>query len=268
MGRPRKQIDFALKFWWLTHLAKRIGGKTPFKHAASLIASEKAFSGSYVPVGESIEIPPSVVAPKDILQDLIRRASARTIIRFCPCRVGEGCENYPRDFGCLLLGDGARDVHPDVGHEASCEEALAHLDRAIEMGLLPLVGHLKIDQVVFGVRDYARLLTMCFCCRCCCVLLSEMRSLVEAFPRSLVRLEGVMVDVTGDCTGCGVCLAACPIENITLENGVAVIGEKCIGCGSCASVCPNSSITVKIEPGSKILEDIRCRIEKGVDIET
>ena len=45
------------------------------------------------------------------------------------------------------------------------------------------------------------------------------------------------------CLGYGDCVAVCPQNAISIENGVAHIDpRKCIGCGICARKCPNSII--------------------------
>jgi len=267
VGRKKYQLDIALRFWGLTHVAKKIGGVTPFRQIFGLIVSEKALKASFIPVDEDIEIPPGVVAPGQIVRDYITRASHRTIVHECPCRSGEGCENAPRDLGCMILGDGALEVDPSVGYQATVEQGLAHLDRALEAGLLPMIGHLRVDKVVFGVRRFERMLTLCFCCRCCCITRSGMRNLVSAYPDALVRLEGVRVAVTGDCAGCGECVPGCPVQNVSIVDGVARIGEMCLGCGTCVATCTSGSIEMTIEPGSSMVEDLRRRVEAGVDIE-
>ena len=41
------------------------------------------------------------------------------------------------------------------------------------------------------------------------------------------------------CGGCETCVGACPVNAITMENGLAVINEaECIECGACAGACP------------------------------
>lgn len=266
LGTRKEHIDLALKFWRLTHWAKRVGHLTPFRQVASVVASEKNFQGSFIPVDEEIEVPPNVVAPRKILEDYITRASHRTIAFGCACRSGEGCERYPRDLGCIFLGEGGRDIDPGVGREASVEEALDHMERAIGLGLLPMIGHIRIDQAVFGIRDYSRFLTVCFCCECCCVIRSGMGNLVSAFPRSMVRLEGIEVSVGDGCVGCGECVPVCPVANMSIVDGRATVGEMCLGCGTCARNCSRGNIEITIREGSRMDSDIRLRIESGVEI--
>ena len=44
------------------------------------------------------------------------------------------------------------------------------------------------------------------------------------------------------CTGCGVCLQVCPMNNISIENGRAVIGDDCATCLACFHWCPEEAI--------------------------
>ena len=52
------------------------------------------------------------------------------------------------------------------------------------------------------------------------------------------------VQIDGEkCTGCGLCVDACPVEAISLENDkVKVDAEKCVDCGQCVEECPNEAI--------------------------
>ncbi len=265
MGRKKWTINLAVKFWPLTHWAKRVGHRPPFKQLFSLIASEKAFRGSYIPVNEDIEIPPGVVAPRQLLIDYVKRSSYRAIAYECPCRLGEGCQQYPRDIGCMLLGNGAREMDPSVGYLATVEEALAHVNRALDAGLIPHLGNLKIDYYVYGINRRNRLITLCFCCTCCCVIHTEMRNLVIAFPNSLVKLEGVDVEVTDDCVGCGKCRDACFVEAIEIINGKSTVGERCKGCGVCVEICPHGARKISIQAGSRIQEVFVTRVGSDWD---
>lgn len=52
--------------------------------------------------------------------------------------------------------------------------------------------------------------------------------------------------ITDACIKCGACIASCPVEAISMQNGKVVIDpEKCISCGTCAAVCPVGAPQVK-----------------------
>ncbi|HEY6873659.1 MAG TPA: 4Fe-4S binding protein [Geobacteraceae bacterium] len=74
-----------------------------------------------------------------------------------------------------------------------------------------------------------------------------LRSLGEALldPATLVRQDaGVAVACDDRCLarrgGCFSCLDRCPEGAITLEpgSGVGIDRERCTGCGACVAVCP------------------------------
>jgi Fe-S-cluster-containing hydrogenase component 2 len=45
------------------------------------------------------------------------------------------------------------------------------------------------------------------------------------------------------CTGCGICLEACPVEAISMVDGKAVIvADDCLACEACARICPQEAI--------------------------
>ena len=48
------------------------------------------------------------------------------------------------------------------------------------------------------------------------------------------------------CTGCGMCVAVCPYEAISLENKKAAVNEVlCEGCGTCQATCLRAAIQVR-----------------------
>ncbi len=54
---------------------------------------------------------------------------------------------------------------------------------------------------------------------------------------------------TYGCLGIGSCADVCPMDAISIKNGVAFVNEnKCIGCGKCVEVCPRR--VVEIVPAS------------------
>ncbi len=46
------------------------------------------------------------------------------------------------------------------------------------------------------------------------------------------------------CSGCECCVGVCPVEAITMKDGVAVVGDGCIDCGACVGECPSEAITL------------------------
>ncbi|MGD2175655.1 MAG: 4Fe-4S binding protein [Candidatus Brocadiaceae bacterium] len=53
----------------------------------------------------------------------------------------------------------------------------------------------------------------------------------------------VVVD-EDECTGCGICEDVCPVEAVTLVNGVASIDqEECTECLTCVDECPVEAIS-------------------------
>jgi len=66
------------------------------------------------------------------------------------------------------------------------------------------------------------------------------------------------------CLGYGDCVAACPIDAICLENGLARVNTNCTGCGLCVKACPTRIISVN-EGGLKPV--IACsNIEKAAAV--
>lgn len=59
------------------------------------------------------------------------------------------------------------------------------------------------------------------------------------------------------CIGCGICVSACPMDNISLQSGKARQQGKCTMCYRCVNHCPKQAITLL---GKKLYE--QCTIEK------
>ena len=207
----------------------------------------------------------SMVVPSQVVEHFIQEANYHWIMDFCICRDACRCKDYPLGLGCLFLGEAVLGINPRLGRLVSQNEALEHVARCREAGLVHLIGRNKLDSVWLNVRPGQKLLTICNCCPCCCLW----RILPGTAPRissKITRMPGVTVFVTEKCQGCGTCThAVCFVNSLHLVEGRAVIGGDCRGCGRCVSTCPNGAIEMKVEDQNFINQSID-RIGKVVDV--
>ncbi len=250
MGRPFWQIQLITAFWPLRNLLAQMV-KWPLL-GRYLQATFRGDQASFIPIGLNLEAPQSIPLPSAVVEKIILHSSYHFISKRCLCRSLSLCSNFPSDLGCLFLGQGAREIDPSLGQEASPEEALAHHRRAVAKGLVPMVGRLKWDALWLGVQKGEKLLTICHCCHCCCYF-RLYRHLPHAAKKGLQKLPGLKVHVKSNCTGCGICAAKCFIGAITISNGKAKIGPECRGCGRCATFCPPKAIEI-ILPSLETIE--------------
>ncbi len=200
----------------------------------------------FVPINADVAMPGDCPLPLQLLDRLIEDSSHRAIVDFCGCRVGFECRDYPHEVGCLLMGESALEVPRTVSRDVGVEEARAHARRAVEAGLIPIVGKAHVDDFIYGIKDRGRLLTVCFCCECCSITRAIGDIPLHAVEPAFARMEGVSVEVTDRCEGCGLCVGHCFVRAIKVVDGRALIGPRCRACGRCASVCPNGGVAVRV----------------------
>ena len=219
-----------------------------------------------VEVGEAVEEPQGTVLPSRVVEHFIEQAKYHWIMHHCICRETGDCQDYPVDLGCLFLGEAVLGINPRLGRLATREEALAHIRRCEEAGLVHLIGRNKLDTIWLGIGPGEKLLTICNCCPCCC-LWGTLPHMAPLISDKVTRMDGVSVTVNNRCVGCGQCTqGACFVGAIRLVDGRATINDNlCRGCGRCVQACPRGAIELAIEYDHTI-EKVVAQIESLVDV--
>jgi len=261
VSRSRYTYNLLIRLWPLGKILNRLGGQPVLGPLLRPCFSADGNEAIIIPVQEAVRGTESVVLPFPLLTPLISQASARTILSECLCRRAEGCRAHPQELGCLFLGDGAAAIDRSMGRKASVDEAIAHAQRALETGLVPLIVHAAFDAWMLGI-PYRRTLAVCFCCDCCCTIRQGLQLGPPAFWDTVVRLPGLTVTATPECTGCGLCVEVCYIGAISLNGGAAQISDSCKGCGRCAIVCPAEAITLRVAENVDVLDRLMGHIER------
>ncbi|MFH1574201.1 MAG: hypothetical protein ABIG68_09475, partial [Acidobacteriota bacterium] len=230
-----------------------------------ILWNEKNLDATYVPVGEIVDVPPGNALPLSMIEEFVNRASHRFIMGGCLCRTAHACDNFSPETGCLFLGDAAADIEAGLGRSVSAEEAIEHVVRARNQGLLPCIIHGSFDASLLRI-DYRRMLAICFCCDCCCVFRTDMKKGPAAYRDRIIRLPGLTMEGAGSCTGCGACADLCFLGAVSIGPGGPVFAEFCKGCARCADVCPQGNIRVRMDPSGDSRAALLTRIGARTDI--
>jgi ferredoxin len=217
-----------------------------------------------VEVNQEVNLPINTALPSQVVHHFIDKAEVHWIMDFCICRVSTRCQDFPQDVGCLFMGEAARDIDPRLGRLVSKEEAHEHIKKAGKAGLVHLIGRNKLDTVWLDVGPGKNLLTVCNCCNCCC-LWKMLPNLAPDIGSKITKMDGIDLEVTSKCKGCGTCQQTCFVNAIKIVDGKAHIGEECRGCGRCVEVCPEKAIKITLPEDIDIDRTIR-RIEEVVNV--
>jgi hypothetical protein len=201
--------------WWMKYLSLPVLG--PLMRRLSVMDGRDNPTQAHIfPINRNLNYDgkaESTTMPVDLVRKAAQDASFRAIKHNCFCRDGLQCQKYPIDLGCLMIGEGCRCmVERGTAREATEEEALAHIERAAELGLVCLTMWVGMEMVMLGVPEERRdqVLEICFCCPCCCQGLRSFKYYDRRFM-SRFRSIGWTPAASEDCLACGACEALCQI---------------------------------------------------------
>ncbi len=161
-------------------------------------------------------------------------------IGLCYCRhkmqhLGKACA-APQEI-CMSFNSAAYSLTKHgMARKAGKSECLELLHQAYENNL-----------VQFGENVRERPAFICNCCGCCCEALLASKRFAALHPVHTTNFIPRIKDAV--CTGCGKCIAVCPVNALELVAGNAANKKKallnpdiCLGCGVCVRSCPAASI--------------------------
>ncbi len=266
MGRSKRIVDLFLRLWPMYKLGLWLGRQPILSTVLKPAFSNKIHQVTMLPIHEPIPHGDQTVLPYSLLHELVEQASARFIMNECMCRAHESCHAYPTDLGCMFLGEGAARIHPSLGRLCDVDEARQHIERGLQAGLYPLIAHTVIDSLTLGI-PYKRMLTVCFCCECCCVVQRGLRKGPASLLKAIQPLPGLKVTVGEDCSACEECVESCPVGAISMNHRGAEIGPTCKGCGICVATCPSGAINIELPNNTGVMSRFFESLKRHTDIE-
>ncbi len=206
-----------------------------------------------LPINKSLDrsdrLPQSRITPIELIRKAVEQSSYRIILHRCLCRDAYDCTDYPMDIGCLMMGEACRRmVATGIAESVTVEEALAHLDRATGLGLVPICAWAEFEALAKGIPDeeHTNYFEVCFCCPCCCIGLQNYQEMFKSeHMQKVFKSIGWRAESTDDCISCGKCVDICPAGCISVKNDGISIEGHCVGCGLCSVNCPKDAIVMK-----------------------
>jgi ferredoxin len=266
-GPGRKMVRFMVWLSWpIVQAGKKWSAVPVLKWIINPFFMRPHNELTSIPIGVDVNMPGSVALPRAILEKLVSKIDDKFVLDECICRTHNGVTTDDRRVGCMALGPAIGRMHPSHGRRVTTAEAIAHIRRASERGLIANIAHVWIDPVAFWL-NFRQLMFICFCDDVNCMYRTHMKKRGPNLDRAYQKLPGLSIRVDpGKCDGCGICAGRCFVEAIRMKDGLAIIDGNCKGCGRCSGVCPAGAITIELDDEESVLARIEERISSVADI--
>jgi len=222
--QARKMTKLVLKYFNRAVTREAFGGRRT-----------KAYR--YIPINQALDPAVQAIMPHDHMDTVLDNAT-RFAVAHCPCRVeadlmGRACE-HPLEV-CLKFDEMVDFlIQRGLGKEITRAQARDIVRRSAQAGLVHFVDNAA-----------GKVMHNCNCCGCACWNVGTIRR--RKIPRDeLMAVYFTRETLAEHCTGCGACVAICPVQAIALEEDVAVVDQQwCIGCGVCALRCEFDALRIR-----------------------
>jgi len=218
---------------------------------------------SILPVNEDIKGYNEILPPQ-VAHEIIDNTAHYVIYNKCSCRTAFKCQNHTHDIGCLFIGEDALKMPAALTRRVTRAEAHAHVDKAVAAGLVPTIGKFRVDNFLFMIPDKKKLMSLCFCCHCCCMVTYTKHLPSRQLDEIIVPLKGLSLEVTDNCIGCGECIEYCGFNAIEIVEDKAVHNDYCRICGRCATNCAQNAINISMK-NENFMEETVQQIREYVD---
>ncbi len=201
--------------------------------------------------------------------EVIKTASSIGI-GVCYCRhkmkhLEKNCD-APMDI-CMTFNESADSLtRHGIARKVNASEGIDLLQKARQNNL-----------VQFGENVQEKVNFICNCCGCCCEALIAARRF--GFLNPVHTTNFIPFIIEDDCTGCGKCIALCPVEAMTLVSSndpekpnrkkAKLNHEICLGCGVCLTGCDKKALELRsrnkrvITPVNSVHRVVTMAIERG-----
>jgi ferredoxin len=226
--------------------AETIPTRTPYYRVLPLEPAIQSTSRSTVIEVNAVIPDPRQILPLDVISEMLKKVNLIALSN-CYCRsskkiIGEACD-HPLET-CFYFDELAQmKLQTDYARQVSYEEAMRILYDCETHGLVHNVSNCE-----------GKIQTLCNCCDCSCGVLKAwnrgMRN-TTAPSRFVVTLDAARCTLRQDC------LAACPVDALSLIEGKLNIDlRKCLGCGLCVAACKEGALSMQLrEKPPKIFKD-------------